>query len=189
MSPRRQSPLTNEYILLGFLHQQPGYGYDIYKELNGLVGLALVWHVKQSQLYALLDKLEMDGLLESRFEAADPRPARKMYTLTEDGQQLFMQWVCSPVGHGRDMRQIFLAKLYFARQLGDDITRELVEQQIAVCKGWLEEHRTRLAQLDGDRDYERIVYRYRITNEEAMLAWLQEVHAGLAKPEQRRKKE
>ncbi|HTX79200.1 MAG TPA: PadR family transcriptional regulator [Longilinea sp.] len=182
MSPRRQSPLTNEYILLGLLHRQPGYGYDIYKELNGLVGLALVWRVKQSQLYALLDKLEMEGLLESRFEAADPRPTRKMYTLTEDGRQLFKQWVSSPVGHGRDMRQNFLARLYFARQLGDDVTRALVEQQIVVCKGWLEEHRTRLDQLDEDRDYERIVYRYRITNEEAMLAWLQEVRAGLAKP-------
>jgi DNA-binding PadR family transcriptional regulator len=189
MSPRRQSPLTNEYILLGLLHQQPGYGYDIYKELHGLHDLALVWHVKQSQLYALLDKLEMDGLLESRFESADPRPARKMYTLTEDGQQAFMQWVCSPVEHGRDMRQNFLAKLYFARQLGVEIFHELVEQQIAVCTGWLEEHRTRLAQLDNNRDYERIVYRYRITNEEAMLTWLQEIHAGLAKSEQRSQKE
>ena len=74
MSPRRQSPLTNEYILLGFLHQQSGYGYDIYKELNGLVGLALVWHVKQSQLYALLDKLEMDGLLKSAIRDRRPTP-------------------------------------------------------------------------------------------------------------------
>jgi len=189
MSPRRQSPLTNEYILLGFLYQQPGYGYDIYKELNGLVGLALVWHVKQSQVYALLDKLEMEGLLESCFEAADPRPARKMYSLTETGQQLFLQWVHSPVEHGRDMRQNFLARLYFARQLGDDATCDLLEQQIVVCKGWLERHHTRLTQLEEDQDYERIVYRYRITNEEAMLAWLQEVHAGLAKPEQRSKKE
>lgn len=189
MSPRRQSPLTNEYILLGFLHQQSGYGYDIYKELNGLVGLALVWHVKQSQVYALLDKLEMDGLLESRFETADPRPARKMYTLTEDGRQLFLQWAHSPVEHGRDMRQNFLARLYFARQLGDDVACDLLEQQIAVCKCWLEAHRSRLAKLDEDQDYERIVYRYRITNEEAMLTWLQEVHAGLAKSEQRSKKE
>ena len=87
------------------------------------------------------------------------------------------------------MRQNFLARLYFARQLGDDVACDLLEQQIVVCKCWLEGHRTRLAQLDENQDYERIVYRYRITNEEAMLAWLQEVHAGLAKSEQRRKKE
>src|SRR5438093_383044 len=61
MSPLLRQPLTVEHALLGFLQQQPMHGYEIYQHLAGLAGLGLVWQVKQSHLYALLDKLEADG--------------------------------------------------------------------------------------------------------------------------------
>ena len=65
MSPRPSIPLTHEYILLGLLHQQPMHGYDLHKEITSREGIAVIWTVKQSQLYALLDKLETQGLLTS----------------------------------------------------------------------------------------------------------------------------
>ena len=55
MSPRRSAPFNLEFILLGFLSQRAMHGYDLYKTLVQGGGVGLVWRVKQSQLYALLD--------------------------------------------------------------------------------------------------------------------------------------
>ncbi len=52
-----------EYILLGFVAQGPIHGYDLHKKIGEPQGIGLIWRIKQSQLYALLDKLEKDGLL------------------------------------------------------------------------------------------------------------------------------
>ena len=52
MSPRPLTPLTLEYILLGLLAERSMHGYDLFRELQGRTGLAMIWHVKQSMLYA-----------------------------------------------------------------------------------------------------------------------------------------
>jgi hypothetical protein len=55
---KSQAPLSLEHILLGFLCQESTDGYDLYKKINGFEGISLVWNIKQSLLYAMLDKLE-----------------------------------------------------------------------------------------------------------------------------------
>ncbi len=63
--PRQTSPLSIEYVLLGFLEKEPVHGYDLYKRLSSFKSVGLVWHIKQSQLYALLERLEEEGLVTS----------------------------------------------------------------------------------------------------------------------------
>jgi DNA-binding PadR family transcriptional regulator len=118
MSPRRQSPLALEYILLGIIGRSPIHGYNIYKELNRLDGIGMVWQIKQSQLYALLDKLETQELIHATRLETDSYPPRKEYQLTPLGIIEFKHWRSSPVKHPRDLRQEFLARLYFARLAG-----------------------------------------------------------------------
>lgn len=172
MSPRQRAPLTNELILLGILQSKPGYGYDIFRELQTTPGLVMIWRVKQAQLYALLDKLEGQGLLESHIENADPRPARKVYKLTRQGRTVFTEWVASPVGHGRDMRQNFLARLYFAQLAGGDAARILIQRQATVCQEWIVTHQSQMDALKDSQHFEAVIYHYRISSEQAMLAWL-----------------
>ena len=113
MSPMVRTPLSMEYILLGLVFKRPMYGYEIHQLLSQPEGLGLIWHLKQSQLYALLEKLEKDGLLEARLEYQETRPPRKFFTLTPQGKAAFQEWVQSPVEDARGVRQEFLAKLYF----------------------------------------------------------------------------
>jgi PadR family transcriptional regulator, regulatory protein AphA len=54
MSPRQSSPLSLEFILLGFLLEKPVHGYDLYRDISKINDLSEVWHIKQSQLYAPL---------------------------------------------------------------------------------------------------------------------------------------
>jgi DNA-binding PadR family transcriptional regulator len=169
---RRSSPLSLEHILLGFVNQGPVHGYDLYKQITHFAGISLVWYIKQSQLYALLDKLEADGLLSSVLVMGEMHPNRKEYRITEEGRQVFDAWVSSPVKRGRDMRQEFIAKIYFARMLGPEISLPLVEKQRLACLEWLSTFQQGQAQTSEDQDFERMVFQFRISQIEAMLNWL-----------------
>jgi len=172
--PRQQAPLSFEYVLLGIIADQPTHGYEIYKAISRMQGIGLIWSIKQSQLYALLDKLENSGLISARVIPGDTHPNRKEYTLTETGRILFQGWVKSPVMHGRDMRQDFLARLYFAIPQGRPAVQALVAQQRQTCLEWLELDLRLLRRLSPHQVYESLVYRFRIHQTEAMLAWLDE---------------
>jgi PadR family transcriptional regulator AphA len=181
----RAIPLTIEYALLGFLCEGPLHGYAIYRQLSDPDKIGLVWQLKRSQLYALLAKLEDEGHLTSVLEPQDARPPRKMFELTESGRHAFLDWVQSPVLHGREVRLAFLVKLYFAQREGPEVAAGLVERQRKVCQGWLATHRARSQAARSSQPYKWLVHQFRIGQIEAILTWLndcQEV-ATRAKPE------
>ncbi len=171
--PRSQAPLALEYVLLGFVDQQPTHGYDLYKQLQSS-DIDLVWKVKQSRLYALLDKLEELGLLVSTPVIGEGYPQRKQYDATTLGRQTLQSWMRSPVYHGREMRQEFLARLYFARLNGPETVQELVGAQREACQEWLNRLEIDCAHLGEDSGYRGIVQRFRILETHAMLTWLDE---------------
>ena len=172
MSPRKQSPLTLEFVLLGLLEIQPMHGYDLYKALNRLEGVGLVWRIKQSQLYALLERLDGDGMLDGRIIPGDNRPDRREFSLTSEGHRRFETWRSSPVQHIRDIRQEFLARLYFAILNGKDTARMLISVQRDACRGWLDDLNIQAAGLGTGQVYDGMVYRYRISQARATLEWL-----------------
>ena len=169
MSPLLQSPLTVEYALLGFVRREPLHGYEIYRRLVETPELQLIWRVKQSRLYALLARLEDDGLLRATHEPQDGRPPRKVYHLTPEGEAAFGRWLIEPVRLPREMRLEFMLKLYFAQEEGPEMVRRLVEEQQAVCGHWL-------AVWVGDEAgmslFGRDVLRYRLKHIEAIQTWL-----------------
>jgi DNA-binding PadR family transcriptional regulator len=179
MSPRPSIPLTHEYILLGLLHQHPVHGYDLHKEITSREGIAAIWSVKQSQLYALLDKLEAQGLLTSTLVPGEAHPSRKEFKLTEAGQGALAAWMQNPVSHPREMRQDFLARLYFASQTSAQAAAHLIHQQQAECRDWLHGLQQREQDLGEDRFYEHIVYDFRITQITGMLEWLSSLEKKL----------
>lgn len=172
MSPMSKLPLTTEHALLGFLRQRPMHGYEIHQNLCQPTGLGLVWRIKQSQLYSLLSRLEEKAYVTSTQELQDNRPPRKVFHLTEAGQEAFLEWVITPVDRPRELRLDFLAKLFFARQETTDLILRLIEGQRVLCNGWLEDHRERTAALRDDCPYEWLVWQLRIKQIEAMLEWL-----------------
>jgi PadR family transcriptional regulator, regulatory protein AphA len=172
--PMVKQPLTIEHALLGLVRQQPMYGYEIHQRLLASAELGLVWTIKQSQCYAILTRLEEDGLLRSEVSPQEPRPARKMLYLTPAGEATFLRWVRSPVEHGRDVRLEFLAKIYFARQEGTAAALELTARQRRVSVGRLAALREQAAALGAERSYDWLVLRYRVGQLEAALDWLDE---------------
>jgi DNA-binding PadR family transcriptional regulator len=167
-----RQPLTIEHCLLGFLRREPMHGYELHQRLADPAALGGVWRLKQSQLYALLARLEEEGYVSATLQPQDARPPRKVYRLTRTGRDAFQDWVRAPVPHGRQIRLEFLAKLYFARQAGRATARQLLERQRAAGRDWLAAQQARAAEVRAARPYAWLVCQFRIGQIEAMLDWL-----------------
>ena len=167
-----KQPLTIEHALLGFLRQQPMHAYEIHQTLLRAEALGLVWHLKQSLVYVMLERLEAEGYITAALEPQGGRPPRKILQLTPGGQDAFTEWLVAPVGHGRDFRLEFLAKLYFARQDDPASAATLIAGQQAACRDWLAELRTQADALSDARHYDWLVIQFRIGQIEAIVAWL-----------------
>jgi len=177
MSPLLQSPLDVELALLGFVRREPLHGYEIYRRLLETPELHLVWRMKQSRLYALLTRLEGEGLLQATREQQGSHPPRKVYHLTPAGEAAFGRWLVEPVRLPRKMRLEFMLKLYFAGAEGAETVMTLVQAQQLVCAAWP------AAGVDDEAvgsAFGRAVRLYRRKHIEAIRGWLAELAAEYA---------
>ncbi|MBA3943341.1 MAG: PadR family transcriptional regulator [Herpetosiphonaceae bacterium] len=175
-------PLTLEHALLGFLVQRPMHAYEMYQRLQETSELGLVWHLKQSQLYALLGRLEEAGYITTVTEPQGTRPPRKVLHLTPNGRTTFSDWLRTPVVHGRDFRQEFLAKLYFAED--DPLTvAALLDGQRNACQDWLTDLHAQATATTPEHTYDWLVLQFRIGQMEAISAWLDTCALTLALPQ------
>jgi DNA-binding PadR family transcriptional regulator len=180
MSPMTKQPLGLEHALLGFLRERPMHAYEMHQTLAQAEALGLVWRLKQSQLYALLARVEEAGYIDSATEPQGTRPPRKIMHLTPAGRTAFARWLVEPVAHGRDFRQEFLAKLFFAGQDDPATVAALVERQQEACQGWLDALETQAEEIGTERPYDWLVLRFRIGQIEAILEWLETCAATFA---------
>ncbi|MEP7188493.1 MAG: PadR family transcriptional regulator [Roseiflexaceae bacterium] len=167
-----KTPLTIEHALLGFLRLRPMHAYEIHQTLLRAEALGLVWHLKQSLVYLMLDRLEEADYVSVVLETQGSRPPRKLLHLTPTGQAAFARWLVAPVAHGRDFRLEFLAKLYFASQDDPASAATLIAEQQQACRDWLIELRAQADALHDARHYDWLVLQFRIGQIEAILAWL-----------------
>lgn len=171
--PSQKQPLTIELALLGFVRQRPMHPYELFQQVQACDGLGCIWRIKQSHLYAVLDRLEAEGYLSCHLEGQGSRPPRKILSLTAQGEAIFTEWLSTPVLRGRDIRLEFLAKYYFARREGPVVTAQLLARQIACCRDWLAEYEAKSSGLPAD-SFERVVLQYRMGQLQAVLAWLEQ---------------
>ena len=172
MSPMVRLPITTELALLGFLNINHMHGYEIHRRMSDPSGLGQVWRIKQSQLYALLGKLEEAGYIVSKLEPQDSKPPRKVYRLTPQGKDTFQDWVKKPVDKGRAMRLDFLVKFYFARLQGLKVSHQLVDQQSAVCQQWLKSQQALNMKVDKADTYKWLICQFRHGQIKAMHEWI-----------------
>ncbi|MGH2932081.1 MAG: PadR family transcriptional regulator [Gaiellaceae bacterium] len=66
-------------------------GYDLLKLARRSV--AHVWAPAKSQLYAVLPRLERDGLARSRAGGRDRGPDRRLYRITKGGERALKTWL------------------------------------------------------------------------------------------------
>ncbi len=171
-----------EYVILGLLKIQPMHGYEMFQQFESGTPGQIV-HLEMSQMYAFLKKLERLKLIEAELESQGARPPRKIFHLTRTGQDVFLQWLTEPVEKPRDIRILFLIKLYFMEHFLPARTTTLVEEQISACRRFLEHLEARQSPKEETGDsafFDHIVLRSRIHQTRSLLDWLHELQEELA---------
>jgi PadR family transcriptional regulator AphA len=171
-----------EYAILGLLESQPMHGYEMFQQFkSGAMGQIV--HLEMSQMYAFLKKLERLEYIEAQLEIQGSRPPRKIFHLTTKGRQAFFQWLKEPVERPREIRILFLIKLYFVQQLLPKEIEPLIDQQIVACQNFLNhlesQHSIPPETSDG-AFFDHVVLRGRIYQTRSLLDWLRELQHQLA---------
>jgi DNA-binding PadR family transcriptional regulator len=107
-----------KYAVLGLLLERRGYGYDLMQRLEERLGPA--WQLNPSTVYAALDKLEVEELIEGQQAGGDDRTQRRVrrvvYEITERGREAFGQWIGRPSERQEPVRSELQLRLAAARE-------------------------------------------------------------------------
>ncbi|NJR52245.1 MAG: PadR family transcriptional regulator [Leptolyngbyaceae cyanobacterium CSU_1_3] len=82
------------HAILAALLGAPCSGYDLQKRFEGSVGF--FWQASFQQIYRELNKLEELGWLTSSTVRQQNRPEKKIYQITEMGQESLKAWIAEP---------------------------------------------------------------------------------------------
>ncbi len=181
MQEKKKTRNPADFPVLGALYLGSAHGYDLCRGLKERLGE--IWRLHTSHIYALLAGLEKDGLVSHERIDQKARPAKKVFSITDEGRIVFLMWVRSPVMNVRDIRLEFLTKLHFARLDSPTAVEDLIANQLSVCRS--NEKRLASSRRLCRTDTERAALDYRL----AMLNAVQEWLAGLRKPRQRESRE
>jgi DNA-binding PadR family transcriptional regulator len=175
---RHPSDVRPEYIVLGLLMHRSMHGYDLYRHFQANLGR--VWRISQSQMYAILKRIEAQGLIEGLVE--DPEgpaggggenAARRYLAVTSLGLSRFSTWLLSPTDcSSRVLRLEFISRLYFASMEGGELPSVIVQDQIAAAERELSNHERILAELPEDEVFNRLGMDFRVRQLGAVLEWL-----------------
>ena len=178
---KKSSAHTLEYILLGLIREEPAHGYALFEKIKTNTELSLIWQVKRSKLYYLLDKLENEGYLRSSTAKDGPYPERKVYQITNQGSQALLEWLHTPVKSSRYVRLAFLSKLYFLIRENRNDAEEIIHAQISLCWQWLKNLEQEADQLSEIEFLNRQIYQFRIGQIKALITWLENCQKSLPK--------
>ncbi len=169
-SHRSRSP---EYALLGFLYSQPSHGYDLHRWLN--VELGQIWHVSQSQTYAILKRLETQGYIFSTTVEQEKLPSIQYLKITPAGRRRFTAWLETPSGSSvRAIRLEFITRLYFAQKLAPEKIIPMLEAQSTEVEKALARLEASLAGLPDGQKFNFLGLQLRIQQLKSILNWLVE---------------
>src|SRR5215208_1381373 len=75
-------------VALVLLREESSYGYELMESLEGF-GFE---HISAGSLYRTLRQMEQVGLCKSEWETPRGAPARRMYSITEAGEEYLAAW-------------------------------------------------------------------------------------------------
>jgi DNA-binding PadR family transcriptional regulator len=166
--------LSPEFALMGFLIEKPCHGYDLHQRLNTELGQ--VWHLSQSQAYAILKRLETRGDISARMVAQEKLPARQMLHITASGRKRFFEWLETDISTtARSIRLEFLTRLYFANLYRPETLPQIYHSQLNEINSKVEQLETLIEHLPPDQIYNRLSLDLRLQQMKLIETWMSEI--------------
>jgi DNA-binding PadR family transcriptional regulator len=156
--------------VLGLLTQAPRSGYDLVRQVNASVGH--IWSPARSHVYAVVGRLQRDGLVRSRHVAQNDRPNKQVHSPTRAGQAAFNAWLETT----EPDLEAMLLRLFFAeaapratRVAMVETMRRRLESDLATYR----EIEQEIAEEDSSA-YGYATLRYGLARAEAGVRWADE---------------
>lgn len=167
------SALSPEYVLLGFLFQQPAHGYELHGQIHRELGQ--IWRISLSQTYNILKRLEARGYIVGVVQEQAKAPARRRFRLTAMGRRRFEEWLKMPSEpSARAIRMEFLTRLYFTYITDPHTAQQLIETQLAATRDAMANLTTRLGELSTEQAFNQLGLDLRLRQLTTILDWLAE---------------
>ena len=106
------------HTILTVLWDAPTSGYDISKQFEENV--SCYWKASQQQIYRELSEMKKKGWVSFELVPQDGKPNKKIYALTEAGQQELRRWYKEPT-EPSPIREDLLVKVLGGAHLPNDI--------------------------------------------------------------------
>ncbi len=175
MSPR----ISPEYVLLGFLYQQPSHGYELNKRLED--EFSYIWRVSQSQTYNILTRLEHQGYILSTVVEQDKLPPRQLLHLSDAGIRRFNDWLKTPTHCSvHAIRVEFITRLYFMNLNNPGKVPEMIEAQAAEVNAGLKRLVELRSSLGESQIINRLALDMRIRLLTSIVGWLEECRKAVS---------
>ncbi len=116
--------MSLQNAILGILTYSPMTGYYLGKIFDQSINYS--WTASLSQIYRELGALEKKGFVTSSIQQQDDRPDKKIYSMTEEGQKAFNEWMNDfPETFSSPKRDEFMLRIFFGSKVGK---KELIKQ-------------------------------------------------------------
>lgn len=165
--------MNNSLALLGLLHVEDSYGYDLKYAYDRYFGTTKP--LAFGQVYSTLARMMRDELIRALGEEPGAGPDRKKYAVTEAGQRRIQEWLFTPDTPSPTLQSELFAKTVIALLMGDD-----AEQLLDIQRG---EHMARLralTRLKAQSDLLQVLMcDHGIFHIEADLRWIELTSARL----------
>lgn len=104
--------MSVSYALLGLLEQHPSHGYELKREYDEYFGRDKP--LLYGQVYSTLARLVRDGRILESGSAPGEGPERKLYAITDQGEEDFSTWLANPVVPEAHLQTILGMKMVLA---------------------------------------------------------------------------
>jgi DNA-binding PadR family transcriptional regulator len=173
---------TSSYAILGLLSLASMSGYDLFQAVERSVGR--FWPVSKSQVYAELARLEPAGLVQGTDVRQQGLPDKRVFRLTEAGEEALDSWLGSSEPGEPQFRVPFLLKTLFGHRRPPGDTAGLLRAAGDDAAAQAGQYREFLELLGAvpDSAYARVTVLFGLRVAEAVASWAEEAQALL--PEQ-----
>ncbi|MEU5888873.1 PadR family transcriptional regulator [Streptomyces sp. NPDC047461] len=167
--------------LLALLARGPAHGYELKQDLEQLLGAAYP-QPNIGQIYVTLGRLEKSGLIEGEEVEQSSRPNKKIYHLTDAGQETLLAWYEDTADEPR-VRDEFFMKFALAPQTGLADQIDLINKQRRHYLNTMRNLSKLVTAENRDNRIAHLLVEGAMLHLQADLDWLERCQEELEEPE------
>lgn len=183
--------MSLKHGILGLLNSGPMTGYELDRSFKR--SLSFFWQAQTSQIYRELTAMEKKGWLISERVVQEDKPNKKVYSLTETGEEELKKWLATPeadIENALSIRSAFLMRVFFAGETTEEEALVLLRAFREKCLESISANDSVYESIEnyGKREvnekrmkYWELTARFGEIHQKAALEWVEEAISRLEK--------